>query len=47
MNKYSCVDKIPFFKGASHASRRLASIAEFANAKVVKVNPSQAQMSLR
>ena len=43
----SCVGKIPNFKGSQYANERVKRLREFRNAKVVKINPSLAQMLLR
>jgi len=42
-----CHEKIPNFKGCEAAARRLSGLREFISAKVIKVNPSLAQMHLR
>ena len=43
----TCHDRIPNFLGSHQAADRLARTAEFRHARVVKVNPSLAQMPLR
>jgi len=43
----SCFGKIPNFKGNQHAAERVTKLNEFKNAKVIKINPSLAQMDLR
>jgi 5-formyltetrahydrofolate cyclo-ligase len=43
----SCFGKIPNFKGNQHAAERVTKLSEFKNAKVIKINPSLAQMDLR
>lgn len=43
----SCVGKIPNFKGNQYAAERVTKLREFRNAKVIKINPSLAQMTLR
>ena len=43
----SCVGKIPNFKGNQFAAERVTKLREFRNAKVIKINPSLAQMTLR
>ena len=43
----SCFGKIPNFKGNKYAAERVTKLREFKQAKVVKINPSLAQMDLR
>ena len=43
----SCVGKIPNFKGNQYAADRVTKLREFKEAKVIKINPSLAQMTLR
>lgn len=43
----SCFNKIPNFKGCGAAAEKVCKLREFRNAKVVKINPSLAQMHLR
>jgi 5-formyltetrahydrofolate cyclo-ligase len=43
----SCFGKIPNYRGNNYAADRVTRLREFKSAKVVKVNPSLAQMSLR
>lgn len=43
----SCHGKIPNFKGNQFAAKKVAKLREFKKAKVIKVNPSLAQMILR
>ena len=43
----SCFEKIPNFKGSGRASEKLCKLREFRSAKIVKINPSLAQMHLR
>ena len=42
-----CHEKIPNFRGCEAAANRVARLREFQSARVVKVNPSLAQMHLR
>ena len=43
----SCFNKIPNFKGCGTAAEKVCKLREFRNAKIVKINPSLAQMHLR
>ena len=43
----SCFGKIPNFRGNNFASDKVTNLREFRRAKVIKVNPSLAQMDLR
>ena len=49
LNPYppECKFKIPNFRGASRASYKTSNLRELRRAKVIKVNPSLAQMKLR
>lgn len=40
-------NRIPNFKGAAHAGHRVASLTEFQEANVVKVNPDKPQEEVR
>jgi hypothetical protein len=42
-----CFGKVPNFKGCEVAAKKVARLQEFLSARVVKVNPSLAQMHLR
>ena len=49
LEKYpeSCHHKIPYFKGCKKAAHYVTKLGKFTKAKVIKVNPSLAQMQLR
>jgi len=49
LEKYppSCHGKIPHFKGCKKAAHCVTMLGKFMSAKVIKVNPSLAQMILR
>ncbi|XP_066925915.1 methenyltetrahydrofolate synthase domain-containing protein-like [Clytia hemisphaerica] len=43
----SCFNKIPNFKGSGKAAEKLSKLREFQSARIIKINPSLAQMHLR
>jgi len=43
----SCFDKIPYFIKCEIAAKKVARLKEFRDAKLIKINPSLAQMHLR